>query len=195
MDARDVVMAMSLCLGMGVMADDATAARCAPDEFLAIHSVLAGLPMTPRSAQATGTTETNGAAGTSGSTADSARQTVVSEMQLSQLPAASITTGTQWSDKKNRYDGPLLSTVLQLAEARGQSIRLFARNDYSVTIPWSDMTRYGVILAHSRDGQRLTANDFGRLFLMYPRDQFMSELDTPSGIEKFIWQVCRIDVQ
>ena len=201
MYALDVVMAMSICLGMGFMANDATAARCAPEEFLAINSASPRLPHLAKAPGTTGTTGTTstigtiGTIGTASATAESARQIVLYEAQLLRLPDASITTGTQWSDKKNRYDGPLLSDVLQLADVRGESIRLFARNDYSVTIPWSDMARFGVILALSRDGQRMTARDFGPLFLMYPRDQFMSELDTPSGVGKFIWQVCRIDVQ
>lgn len=63
------------------------------------------------------------------------------------------------------------------------------------TIPWSDMDRYGIILAHSQNGDRLSKRKFGPLFLMYPRDQYASVLDTPTGTEKFIWQVCGIHVQ
>ncbi len=172
MNARDVVVVASMCFALALIvpASGAAAARCSPGAFLsvgAVHPDAGGKP---------------------------ADRTVLSEAQVMALPSVAITTGTDWTPQ-SRFEGPLLSAVLALAGAHGNSIRLFAIDDYSITIPWSDMETYGIILAHSQNGKRLAKDKFGPLFLIYPRDQFASTLDTPTGLAKFIWQVCRIDVK
>ena len=170
MKTRDLIVVTSIVLGMELMAPaPALAARCLPDTFLMIRSELLPEDSQPRGI-------------------------ALSEAQLLALPNHTITTATEWTPR-SRFDGPLLSDVLALARVRGKSIRLFALDDYSITIPWSDMDRYGIILAHSQNGERLSKRKFGPLFLMYPRDQYASALDTPTGAEKFIWQVCGIHVQ
>jgi len=175
MKARDLILVTSIVMGLEfVAAIPAHAARCLPDTFLTIRSESLAIDEQP------GSTGRNGIA--------------ISEAELLALPIHTITTTTEWTPL-SRFDGPLLSDVLALARVRGKSIRLFALDNYSVTIPWSDMNRYGIILAHSQNGTRLTKRTFGPLFLMYPRDRYPSVLDTPTGTEKFIWQVCGIHVQ
>jgi hypothetical protein len=173
--ARDLIAVTSMVMVLELVAPaPALGARCLPDTFLIIRS-----ESVPQDAQSGGIA-TGGLA--------------ISEAQLLDLPNHTITTATEWTPR-SRFDGPLLSDVLALAKVRGKSIRLFALDDYSITIPWSDMDRYGIILAHSQNGERLSKRKFGPLFLMYPRDQYASVLDTPTGTEKFIWQVCGIHVQ
>jgi hypothetical protein len=171
MNIRTCILITTMALATGGMSRaTASAARCTSDSFLSIN-------------------------GMSASDADTGRRReTLTEAQLLDLPSASITTGTEWTPR-SRFDGPLLSAVLALAGVQGKSIRLFALDGYSITIPWSDMERYRVILALSRNGDRLSNSKFGPLFLIYPRDQFASTLDTPTGAEKFIWQVCSIHVQ
>jgi len=72
---------------------------------------------------------------------------------------------------------------------------LMALDNYSRDIDWKELDKYGVILAHSRNGTRLTRRDQGPLWSMYPRDDHPHELNTPIAASKYIWQVCRIDVQ
>lgn len=170
MNTRELILASSVLFGSTTAAPvPALAARCLPDTFLTVQ-------------------------GESSAVGTEVPAVVVSEGQLMALPMASISTATDWT-AASRFDGPLLSDVLALAKVSGKSIRLFALNDYSITIPWSDMDRYGIILAHSQNGERLSKRKFGPLFLMYPRDQFAAALDTPTGAEKFIWQVCGIHVR
>jgi hypothetical protein len=174
MNARDVIVttSVSFVLGLGAPAP-AVAARCPPGVFLSIE---ADPP------------------GPAGSSDKPTSGVVLSEAQIMAMPPTAITTSTEWTPT-SRFEGPPLSAVLALAGVRGKSIRLFALDDYSITIPWTDMERYGIILAHSQNGERLSKRKFGPLFLIYPRDQFRSALDTPTGLEKFIWQICRIDVE
>lgn len=170
MKARDLIVLTSLVMGLEFVAPTpARAARCSPDTFLMIRSE--SLPA-----------------------GEQPGEIALSESQLLALPTHTITTATEWTPR-SRFEGPLLSDVLALAKVRGKSIRLFALDDYSITIPWSDMDRYGIILAHSQNGEHLSKRKFGPLFLVYPRDQYASMLDTPTGTEKFTWQVCGIHVQ
>ncbi|MDR6860951.1 molybdopterin-dependent oxidoreductase [Variovorax guangxiensis] len=117
----------------------------------------------------------------------------LTEAQLLALPTSIITTSTEWTPV-SRFEGPLLSDVLKLAAVQGRALRVFAMDDYSISIPWSDLAQYGVILAHTRDGERMTRRRFGPLFVIYPRDKFAA-LQTPTMGARFVWQVCRIDVE
>jgi hypothetical protein len=117
-----------------------------------------------------------------------------SEAEFLGLPQATLTTATVWTPR-SRFDGPQLMDVLKHVDAQGAEIRLRALNDYTITIPWGDMVRYGVILAHSRNGVRMAASTYGPLWLMYPRDQYPDELSGPVAATKYIWQVQAIEVR
>ncbi len=54
--------------------------------------------------------------------------------------------------------------------------------------------RYGVILAHSQNGQRLSHKRWGPLWTIYPRDQNPGALKGPIAESRFIWQINRIEV-
>lgn len=111
------------------------------------------------------------------------------------LPQSVIVTGTTWTPK-SRWEGPRVDVVMaQVGAWTGTTLRITAVDDYNVTIPWDDMTRWGIVLAHSRDGNRLQRSQWGPLFVIYPRDDRPRELSTPMTEAKFIWQVNRIDVQ
>jgi hypothetical protein len=56
------------------------------------------------------------------------------------------------------------------------------------------MPQYAPILAHTRDGSRMSRSDFGPLFIVYPRDRFPA-LRAPIMGARMAWQVCRIDVE
>lgn len=116
-----------------------------------------------------------------------------SEEEFLALPQRSITTATIWTPKA-QFTGPALADVLAHVHASGDTIRLSALNDYNVDVPWADLGRYAPILAHSRDGQRMSVAKYGPLWLMYPRDQFPFELGSRLAASRFIWQVQAIKV-
>jgi hypothetical protein len=126
-------------------------------------------------------------------TDEKARVYRFSEEEFMSLPPSSITTSTTWT-KRSRFDGPLLANVLKHIDANGSRLDVQALDDYSASIPMSDLDAFGPILAHSRDGKRMTARDHGPLFVMYPRDRYPSKLNTLPAQAKFIWQVRRITV-
>lgn len=117
-----------------------------------------------------------------------------SEAELLALPTDTITTATVWTPR-SRWEGPRLSTIMKYVRAdRSNELRVAAIDDYAINIPWIDMERWGILLAHTQNGQRLERKRWGPLFLIYPRDAHPSELNTPMTEAKFIWQVTRVDV-
>jgi hypothetical protein len=112
----------------------------------------------------------------------------ITEAELLQLPAHSITTSTTWTPKST-FTGPLLSDVLERAGAQGDSVELHTLDDYSYTVSISEAQQYGAILAYSMNGVRLKASDFGPLFLIYPRDTYPAQLSGAVADAKFVWQI------
>ena len=115
-----------------------------------------------------------------------------SEADFLKLATTSITTGTPWTPT-SVFVGPLLIDVMRAAGVTSGTLTFKTLNDYSAPIPWEDLVRYGVILAHSQDGQRLNKKRWGPLWTIYPRDQHSAALRGPIAESRFIWQVDRIE--
>ena len=115
------------------------------------------------------------------------------EAEFLALAQASITTGTSWTPV-SVFVGPTLLDVMAAAGVTGGTLNVKALDDYAAPIPWEDLVRYGVILAHSQDGKRLSAKRWGPLWTIYPRDQYPDALKGPTAESRFIWQVNRIEV-
>ena len=115
------------------------------------------------------------------------------ESAFLKLNQSSITTGTSWTPK-SVFVGPLLLDVMQAAGVTSGTLTFKTLDDYSAPIPWEDLVRYGVILAHSQDGKRLNNKRWGPLWTIYPRDQNPVALKGPIAESRFIWQVNRIEV-
>ena len=115
------------------------------------------------------------------------------ESDFLKLTQSSITTGTSWTPT-SVFVGPLLLDVMQAAGVTSGTLTFKTLDDYSAPIPWEDLVRYGVILAHSQDGKRLSNKRWGPLWTIYPRDQNPAALKGPIAVSRFIWQVNRIEV-
>ncbi|MGY5802426.1 hypothetical protein ACXHMN_13950 [Rhizobium sp. LEGMi12c] len=128
-------------------------------------------------------------------TTDSANSAYeMSEYEFLALPASTVTTSTSWTPKSD-FAGPLLSKVLSNVDAKGTKLRLIALDNFSVKVDAGYLEKYGTILAVSMNGVRLTIRDFGPIFIMYPRDSFKQELDTPAAASYLVWQLCGIEVE
>jgi hypothetical protein len=114
------------------------------------------------------------------------------EAEFLKLDTATITTGTPWTPT-SVFVGPLLSEVMRPAGVDSGTLIFRALDGYSAPIPWDDLARYGVILAHSQDGQRLNNKRWGPLWTIYPRDRHPAKLKGPIAESRFIWQVDRIE--
>ncbi|MCM2552312.1 oxidoreductase [Burkholderia glumae] len=119
---------------------------------------------------------------------------VFSERALMALPQHTIVTSTSWTPKAT-FTGPRLSDVLKMVGAHGTQIELHCIDEYTFTIPASDADRYGVILARTMNGKVLGNDNYGPLWVMYPRDEYPDELMTPLGEAKFAWQVVGLTVK
>ena len=115
-----------------------------------------------------------------------------SEAEFLKLATTSITTSTPWTPT-SVFGGPLLVDVMRAAGVTSGTLIFKTLDDYSAPIPWVDLVRYGVILAHSQDGQRLNNKRWGPLWTIYPRDQNPAALKGPIAESRFIWQVDRIE--
>ena len=117
-----------------------------------------------------------------------------SEAEFLKLATTSITTGTPWTPT-SVFVGPLVVDVMAVAGVTSGTLIFKALDDYSAPIPWDDLVRFGVILAHSKDGQRLNTKRWGPLWTIYPRDQYPADLRGPIAESRFIWQVDRIEAR
>lgn len=109
------------------------------------------------------------------------------------LPQSSITTATAWTSR-SVFAGPTLLEVMAAVGVTSGTLNFKALDDYCAPIPWEDLVRYGVILAHSQNGQRLSMKRWGPLWTIYPRDRYPDALNGPTAESRFIWQVNRIEV-
>ncbi len=115
-----------------------------------------------------------------------------SEEEFLKLDTATITTSTPWTPT-SVFVGPLVVDVMRAAGVTSGTLTFKTLGDYAAPIPWEDLVRYGVILAHSQDGQRLNNKRWGPLWTIYPRDQNLAALSGPIAESRFIWQVDRIE--
>lgn len=123
----------------------------------------------------------------------SGRSFEFSDAEFLALPQSGITTATAWTPV-SVFVGPTLLAVMAAVGVTGGTLNFRALDDFSGSIPWEDLVRYGVILAHSQNGERLNIKRWGPLWTIYPRDRFPDALKGPTAESRFIWQVNRIEV-
>ena len=198
MSAREGFLGSWVLAGLLISLSPSASAQCERDVFLA----LGGLSSPPSPSKVVSpsagalaspaplSSRPSNSAATELTAGEAARFT---ETQILSLPVSVIVTATDWTPV-SRFEGPLLSDVLKLKASPAQTLRVYALNDYAITIPVSDLEKYAPILAHTRNGVRMKRSDFGPLFIVYPRDQY-PELRAPSMAARMAWQVCRIDVE
>lgn len=95
----------------------------------------------------------------------------------------------------HRWRGvPLRLLAERLGAGPGQTLQLSALNDYTVTIPWSDLVRYDPIVAYQRNGVALSVREKGPTMLIYPFDA-APELHVQQYLNRSIWQIHGITVK
>ncbi|MEO7854905.1 MAG: hypothetical protein ABIR94_22050 [Rubrivivax sp.] len=109
------------------------------------------------------------------------------------LPQHSFVTRTPWFAAPVQFTGPLLRDVLSAAHANGSRLRAIALNDYRVDLPFEDVERHDVLLAHLLDDRPMTVRDKGPLFVIYPFDS-KAELRNALYYSRAAWQLRTIEV-
>ncbi len=92
------------------------------------------------------------------------------------------------------FKGPFLADVLKLAGATGGDLTASAADDYKVDITAKDIATFNPILAIEKDGVRMSPEEFGPFFVMWPFKE-KPEIDNEIYQAKAIWQVMTIEVK
>ncbi|WP_211252982.1 molybdopterin-dependent oxidoreductase [Vibrio pacinii] len=116
------------------------------------------------------------------------------EPMLSQLEMGVIRTNNHVVEDIVEYKGPYLASLLDKVGAQGESVKVIAWDDYMVSIPISDIKKYQVILATHENGQKMTLDDKGPFFVVFPFSDF-PELRNDFYYSLSVWQVREIVVE
>lgn len=114
--------------------------------------------------------------------------------ELEAMGLVSIKTTTPWNEGVVDFEGVPLKTLLEKANAAGETATVIALNDYSVDIPTADFEKFGTILAVKRNGAYMPVDDQGPFFVIYPFDA-NPELQGQPYYGRAVWQVKEITVQ
>ncbi|MCV6586048.1 MAG: oxidoreductase [Marinibacterium sp.] len=112
---------------------------------------------------------------------------------LQSLPVRRIETTTIWTDGLQQFDGVSLAVLLDHVGAADGAIEAVALNDYAVTIPTSDATPDGPIVAYLRDGAPISVRDKGPLWIIYPYDD-NEAYQSEEIYARSIWQLDRLTI-
>lgn len=112
---------------------------------------------------------------------------------LETIGSKAIETTTPWHSGTVRFEGVPMDKLMAAVGARGKTLRVTALNDYVITIPIADFSKYGAILALKRDGRYMAVRDKGPLFIVYPYASD-PELQSQLYYARSVWQVKRFDV-
>lgn len=118
---------------------------------------------------------------------------VLDRDMINNLTQTSIVTSTIWTDGISEYRGVLLKDLLDYVGAEGHEIKASAINDYAITIPLSDATDPGPIIAILVDGKQISVREKGPLWVIYPYD-LDKKFRTEVRYSRSIWQLDRIEV-
>ena len=118
---------------------------------------------------------------------------VFDKAMLEALGEESFVTSSPWYTNPQKFSGVSLEKLLQHVGATGQIIKAKALNNYSVTIPRSDFSKYHVIAAMKLNDQPMSVREKGPLFVIYPFD---TDPDRASAgfYVRSIWQLASLEV-
>lgn len=127
------------------------------------------------------------------------RQAVLDRAALEALPQHEFSTETQWTWEEQRYSGPLLSDVLDLAGLPGPTsggvIELVADDGYHSRIELGEAAQYFAptypIIATRINGAPFPLEENGPLWVMFPYDEH-PELDIEAVHHMTVWQLLQI---
>lgn len=110
---------------------------------------------------------------------------------LEALPQHQLDTTTPWTEGSHRYQGVLLSGLLDHLEARGRQMTAVALNDYRTMIDLDELRDYPVIIAIRKDGEYMRIRDKGPLWIVLPLSEF-KELDRGKHHASMAWQLRKL---
>lgn len=109
---------------------------------------------------------------------------------LEKMPLNDITTSTNFTERST-FSGVRLSYLIKKHHISSASIRVFAWDDYSYTIPVDEILKYKVIIAFKKNGSYMPISDLGPYAIIYPRDD-NPELINLDVNARTVWQIKEI---
>lgn len=110
---------------------------------------------------------------------------------LKDIGSETIETSTIWTDGPQTFTGVWLRDLMDhLNPVRGD-MTITALNDYSVTLPLSDVVTGAMLLAYARNGEDMTVRDMGPLWMVYPYDSSASYRNEVV-YSRSVWQLDQI---
>lgn len=116
------------------------------------------------------------------------------EAMLQVLNTGTIHTNNHVIEQVTEYSGPTLTSLLDYVGATGTQIKVTAWDEYVVTIPIADIKTYQVLLATHEAGKRMTIDDKGPFFIVFPFSDY-PELRNDYYYSLSIWQVKEIVIE
>lgn len=110
---------------------------------------------------------------------------------LDKLQQTEFTTSTIWTDGQVKFSGVSLNELLKTLKISGQTIELIALNDYSISIPMSELGSPLPIVATRMNDKRMSVRDKGPFWLVYDYDSDAS-FQNETIYSRSIWQLNRI---
>ncbi|MCB1378161.1 MAG: molybdopterin-dependent oxidoreductase [Alphaproteobacteria bacterium] len=113
---------------------------------------------------------------------------------IHQFKIHTITSSNPFLKGIHKFDGILLSDILDYVSASGDTIVAYALDEYTVDIPAEDVRNYPVLVATTMDGKLLDVRDKGPFWIIYPVDQY-DELRSEEYSSRSIWQLRQLTVK
>lgn len=117
----------------------------------------------------------------------------LSREALEALPRVQLVTSTVVTDGTHTFSGYLMRDLLEHLGAEGDHVTAIALNDYAVDIPVADFRRFDVIMADRMDGELLSRDRKGPLWIVYPRDDHETLQDIRYDY-RWVWQLHQLEV-
>ena len=102
--------------------------------------------------------------------ADGSKEINVSTEDLLKLPVTSITTATNFTPKAT-FEGVTFTELLSKYSITASSLRIYALDDYSYTLPVEELLKYQVILALRTNDKVIPVSYLGPFDVIFPCDQ------------------------
>ncbi len=113
------------------------------------------------------------------------------------LGASTIRTTTDfdWQEGAQTFSGVPLAAVLDAAGATGDRVTVTAMDEYAVTLSRHELEKHGALLATALNGEALTEESFGPLWLVFPYDEITDPAEREAYTERSVWSVLRINLE
>lgn len=123
-----------------------------------------------------------------------AGEIVLSIADIEKLGTTIVKTTTPWHNGVQTFEGVSLDKLANSAGMKGTTLVVKALNNYMTEIPFTDLTKFPVILAYKRNGEFMPINDKGPFFVIYAYDANPA-LKSEVYYSRSAWQVKSIAVE